>query len=247
MQTYTDIFIDFDDTLYDTRGNAVIALGELYEYYHWEEFFSEPDIFYQAFWKYNVGLWEQYAKGEITKNELLIERFRKPLSVSDRMEQEELTDDFCLAVSDKYLELCATKTGVVEGAYRLMDFLRDKGFRLHLCSNGFREVQYKKLKASRLLPYFDTIILSEDAGANKPSPDFFAYAFRQTNANPAHTLMIGDNYYTDIEGGMAAGIDTLFFNPWDENFVPPRKPTYEVKTLDEIITRVQHANSKMLL
>ena len=47
--------------------------------------------------------------------------------------------------------------------------------------------------------------------------------------------MIGDNYVADIEGAMDAGLDTILYNRWDPNFVPPRKPTYIVKELGEIV------------
>lgn len=235
MQPYTDLFIDFDDTLYDTHGNAVVALNELYELFHLETYFDEPEIFYNAFWKTNVELWSRYAKNEITKEQLIVDRFKIPLSVSEKASVAWLNDDYCLRMSHQYLELCASKPGVVEGAHELMNYLWAKRYRLHLCSNGFHEVQYKKLKVSGLFPFFDTIVLSEDAGANKPSPLFFDYAFLMTKARRETTLMIGDNYYTDMEGAINAGIDCLFLNRWDATFIPPQAMTYQVNTLHEIM------------
>lgn len=230
---YTDIFCDFDDTLYDTRGNAILSLAELYDFFHLADHFDDPNDFYEAYWKTNVELWELYSKGEIERHYLIVERFRRPLSLGRGLEN--ITEEKCLEISDKFLELCSVKPGLVDGAQQLMEHLKAAGYRLHICSNGFHEVQYKKLTACGLMDYFDTIILSEDAGANKPSKQFFDYAFSQTNADPQTTLMIGDNYNTDIIGAMDAGIDTMLFNRWDPSFVPPRQPQYVVNALKEII------------
>ena len=141
--------------------------------------------------------------------------------------------DFCLQVSDKFLEFCSDKPGVVDGAHELMDYLRSRGYRMHMCSNGFHEVQYKKLTACGLRDYFQTVILSEDAGANKPSPQFFDYAFRTSSASRETTLMIGDNLQTDIIGARDAGLDTILFNRW--NVEPSGIPTMTVATLREIM------------
>ena len=105
---------------------------------------------------------------------------------------------------------------------------------MHMCSNGFHEVQYKKLRACGLTDYFDTIVLSEDAGANKPSQAFFDYALRVTNAQKETTLMIGDNLQTDIMGAKQAGLDAAFFNRFPE--YPATEPVdYEVKSLKELM------------
>jgi putative hydrolase of the HAD superfamily len=102
-----------------------------------------------------------------------------------------------------------------------------------MCSNGFHEVQYKKLRACGLTDYFDTVILSEDAGANKPSPAFFSYALRKTGAKKEQTLMIGDNLQTDIVGAMLAGLDAAWFNRYPE--YPADDPVdYVVTSLSEL-------------
>ena len=117
-----------------------------------------------------------------------------------------------------------------------MDYLNGKGYRMHMCSNGFHEVQYKKLAACGLRDYFDTIILSEDAGSNKPSLQYFDYAMQKSGAAKDTTLMIGDNLQTDIQGALRAGIDAMLFNRWElKTFDGPQAPTYVVDTLSEIM------------
>ena len=231
MNKYKDLFIDFDDTLYDTYGNAVIALRETFEAFRLDRFFADPRVFYDTYWTANIDLWTRYSKGEITRPYLIVERFRRPLSKGEGLE---VTEQLCLEMSDRFLDFCSSKPGVVDGAHELMDYLKQKGYRMHMCSNGFHEVQYKKLAACGLKDYFDTIILSEDAGANKPSPQYFDYALKTSGASRETTLMIGDNLQTDILGAMQAGLDAAFFNRFPE--YPAEEPVdYEVKSLSELM------------
>lgn len=229
--SYTDLFIDFDDTLYDTHGNAILALAELYEQCRLDRYFDKLEDFTVPYWEANVELWDQYSKGQITRDYLIVERFRRPLACG----RKDPTREYCLQVSDLFLDLCACKPGVVEGAHEVMEYLRQKGYRLHMCSNGFHEVQYRKLRASKLLEFFDTIILSEDAGANKPSKDYFDYAFAKTNAVRGKTLMIGDNFTTDILGAQNSGVDVMFFNRHPDKFLTPSKVDFEIHALKEIM------------
>ena len=231
MKQYTDLFIDFDDTLYDTHGNSVIALRELFDALHLERWFPDPQVFYDRYWEANIDLWTRYSRGEITRDYLIVERFRRPLSYGDGLEP---TEQYCLDASDLFLDLCSSKPGLVEGARELMDYLKAKGYRLHMCSNGFHEVQYKKLRSCGLDNHFDTIVLSEDAGVNKPSPLFFDYAIQTTGAQKSTTLMIGDNFQTDILGAKRYGLDTAYFNRFPD--YPAAEPvTYEVTQLRQLM------------
>jgi putative hydrolase of the HAD superfamily len=231
LQNISDLFIDFDDTLYDTHGNAVIALHELFDLLHLERYFPNPQVFYDEYWKANIDLWTRYSKGEITRDYLIVERFRKPFSFGEGLSTDEA---YCLEASDRFLDFCSCKPGLVEGAKELMDYFRNRGYRLHMCSNGFHEVQYKKLRACGLYEYFDTIILSEDAGYNKPAPEYFDYAFKKSGAKKESTLMIGDNFQTDILGAKRVGLRVAYFNRYPE--YPATEPIdYEVSSLRQLM------------
>ena len=231
LQNISDLFIDFDDTLYDTHGNAVIALHELFDLLNLERYFHDPQVFYDEYWKANIDLWTRYSKGEITRDYLIVERFRRPFSFGEGLSTDEA---YCLEASDRFLDFCSCKPGLVEGAKELMDYFRNRGYRLHMCSNGFHEVQYKKLRACGLYEYFDTIILSEDAGYNKPAPEYFDYAFKKSGAKKESTLMIGDNFQTDILGAKRVGLRVAYFNRYPE--YPATEPIdYEVTSLRQLM------------
>ncbi len=228
---YTDLFIDLDDTLYDTRGNSQIALREMYEHYHLERYFRKMDDFLEPYWRENVTLWAEYAQGKITRDYLIVERFRRPLSCGEGLDP---TPELCREMSDHFLNLCSGKPGVVEGAHETLAYLKGKGYRVHICSNGFHEVQFRKLRVSGLGQYVDTVVLSEDAGANKPAKAFFDYALAKTGASVGSTLMVGDNFETDIKGAQGAGLDAMFLNRYPEDFAAPAPVEYEVHALVEM-------------
>ena len=104
---------------------------------------------------------------------------------------------------------------------------------MFILSNGFREVQSLKLQNSGLAPYFDRLILSEDANIQKPHKGIFDYALVNTNSRRNESLMIGDSWDADIVGAYQSRIDQIWFNPKD---CPPKGfiPTFTVKKLDEI-------------
>ncbi len=227
MQQYKHLFIDLDDTLWDIHQNSKECLAEIYNDYGYNKYFKTFEHYYNVYMPSNFHLWGLYRNGEISKDELIVERFLVPVrefGIDDA--------DYAKQLSDDFLERTTRKTKLVDGTMELLNYLKPN-YEMHILSNGFTEVQYKKIENSGLKPYFDKIILSDQIGINKPHTEFFIHALEQTNANPAQTLMIGDSWDADIVGAYNSNIDQLWFNPkglQPEGFTP----TYCVKALHEI-------------
>lgn len=227
---YKNLFIDLDDTLWDIHQNGRECLEEIYRDYRYNQFYETFEDFYRVYMPSNNYLWGLYREGKISKDELIVERFLFPLrrfGIDDPYYAKKVSDDF--------LERTTHKTKLIDGTIDLLEYLKPK-YRMHILSNGFSEVQYKKIENSGLRPYFSKVILSEDAGINKPHPDFFTYALKVTNSRRDETLMIGDSWDADIVGAYNSRIDQLWFNSDSKNEKPTDdfKPTFTVHSLEEI-------------
>lgn len=227
MSKYKNLFIDLDDTLWDIHQNGKECLEEIYHDYGYDRFYATFSDYYNVYMPSNHYLWGLYRQGAIKKEELIVERFLVPVrdfGIND--------PEYAKSLSDDFLDRTTRKTRLIDGTMELLEYLKPK-YRMHILSNGFREVQYKKIKNSGLKPYFDKIILSEDAGINKPHANMFTYALVNTNSRRDQTIMIGDSWDADIVGAYNSRIAQIWFNPGDEKPVD-FAPTFTVKTLEEI-------------
>ncbi len=193
-------------------------------------YFENFDQFFDIYAKRNIELWELYGKGEITKEYLSIERFRYPLSKMG-VNDEELAEQ----IGQQYLDNLPTQTALMPHAIELLDYLTEKKYPLTIISNGFVEVQYRKMRSSNIEHYFNHIVLSEAAGALKPDKRIFEYALELNGAKPSEAIMIGDSYAADIVGAINAGIDQVYYPlHYPENDEKP-ECTYMIGTLKEVI------------
>lgn len=224
---YKYVFIDLDDTIWDFHANAKSSLHEIYEQRKFGRYFESFDQYFSIYAKRNLELWDLYGRGEVTKEFLSLERFLYPLLQVDINDPQ-----LAREIGREYLEMLPTRTELVPHAKELLDYLHTK-YPLTVVSNGFIEVQYKKLRSSGLEKYFSHVVLSEEANALKPDKRIFEHALKLNNASATETIMIGDSYDADIVGAQNAGIDQVWFNPNIETEIDSNA-TYNISDLRKL-------------
>ena len=204
---YDVLFIDLDDTLYDFTSNSTDAYREVYAFMEYGRWFRSFEHYYEIYWARNKELWVLYADSKITKEQLNAERYTHPLRVMGVPDADAVGARFW-EESMKRLPLGAR---LMPHAREVLEYLKPR-YRIYILSNGFAELQSRKMQSAGIAHYFDGVVLSEDIGVNKPHRAIFDHALRVAGVTADRALMIGDNYEVDIKGACGAGIDQVFYN-----------------------------------
>jgi len=225
---YKHLFFDLDHTLWDFEANARATLEELFIVLNLEEKgVNDFNRFHKNYLVHNEKLWERYRNGFIKQDELRVKRMR--LSLMDfKIADETLAKE----MSVRFLDLLPTRTILFPHSKEVLHYLIDKGYELHLITNGFEETQHSKLKYSGLSSFFKQVITSEGSNSLKPNKEIFDFALQKTNATKSESIMIGDSIEVDIIGAMNAGLDQVFVN--HNHIAIDIKPTYTVNSLKEL-------------
>lgn len=229
MKRFDDIrtiFVDLDDTIWDFTANSKVALKAVYERYQLDNQCSY-DVFIKEYLLINEQLWSLYHHGKIEKDFLKRERFRASFDRCGIICEYPERFDY------DYLETIVTLKKIVAGAPKLLQHLKKRGS-VNVLSNGFANLQFRKLQSAGLDRYIDLMVLSDDIGVTKPDKRLFDYALEKAKANAETTLMIGDNYDADILGAYNAGWKTIFFNRRGES-IENNVADLVVQSLEEII------------
>ncbi|MGL4955545.1 MAG: YjjG family noncanonical pyrimidine nucleotidase [Bacteroidales bacterium] len=226
---YTHLFFDLDRTLWDLEANSEEVLRDMYKkrtIIH--TFFSSPEEFVVTFKRINDIMWCEYHRGNISKKSLREQRFYLTLrkkKISNRTLAQQLDEE--------YIAQSPTKTALMPYAIETLQYLQQRGYRLHIITNGFNDVQYNKLFNSKLDVFFETVTTSENAACQKPNLGIYQYAGRTLKANVEECLMIGDDFENDIRGAMNMGWSQVYYNP--NGLKTPKNSTYEIKCLSQLI------------
>ncbi len=229
---YKHLFFDLDHTLWDFETNAKNTMNHLYEQFSLKNIgIHDFDLFYAQYSIHNQKLWQRYHNGFIKSEELRWKRIWHAL-LDFKIGDEKLAKE----MSVQFLDMLPNRTALFPYTIEILQYLKNKQYRLHLITNGFEDVQHNKLKYSGLTDFFEAVITSEGSNSLKPNKEIFEFALNKTGASTKESLMIGDNLEADIAGAMNAGIDQVFVNHTNET--TDLKPTYiiyELKELENIL------------
>lgn len=225
---YKNLFFDLDDTIWAFSRNARDTFEEVYLKHALDRYFDSFEHYYTLYQKRNTELWTEYAEGKVTKEELNRQRFLYPLQAVG-VNDEELSRRY----SEDFFAIIPTKSGLMPHAKEVLEYLAPK-YNLYILSNGFRELQSRKMRSAGVDGYFKKVILSEDLGVLKPWPEIFNFALSATQSELCESLMIGDSWEADIVGARGVGMHQTFYNV-TERTAFPFLPTYHIHSLKELM------------
>lgn len=215
MTLYTHLFFDLDGTLWDIETNTRITLEQIVHHVNHEPLSSRCGRFIDRYHINNDRLWELYRNQGIDKDKLRWYRFYltlKDLGIDNMAMAREL--------DRAYIERSPLQTSLIPYSREVLEYLAGEKYHLYIVTNGFNEVQFRKIRESGLEKFFQGMITSEMAGILKPHRRFFEYVLSQTGALREKSLVIGDSVEADIQGALDAGLDAVYFDRGTHGKVP---------------------------
>ena len=216
------LFLDLDDTILDFHKAERLAVSKTIR-----DFGVEPtEEILSRYHVINKAHWERLERGEITREEVLVNRF----AVLFRELGKDVDPTACARAYEGNL---SQGHYFLPGAEEAVKSLHEK-YRLFLASNGTARVQQGRLTSAGLYPYFEKVFISQEIGFNKPSREYFDACFaRIPGFEPGKAIMVGDSLTPDILGGINAGLTTVWVNPEGKPWGSIR-PDYEIKALSQL-------------
>ena len=220
------ILWDVDGTLLDFKKAEYAAIKKCFKIFELGECTDEMIGRYSVI---NRGYWEKLERGEITKPELLVNRF------ADFFETENIKTDCAKEFNEQYQKWLGETVCFCDNSYELMKTLKGR-VKQYAVTNGTKAAQDRKLSKSGLIDIFDGVFISEVVGYEKPGIEFFEYVWKQIGEyDKNEILIVGDSLTSDIKGGNNAGIVCCWYNPKGLKNETNLRIDYEIDDLQKIL------------
>lgn len=217
------VIFDIDNTLYNFDAPHKKGMEAVYAYVY-EQFGWEKEAFASVYRDMKNELFEELGEIGASHNRLLrferiLENRRLPLY------------PHALKLYSLYWDTLIEESEITPGAEETLRKLKEKGIRVGIGSDMTAWMQFHKLEKLGILSYFDFIVTSEEANADKPGAGFYSLCLKKAQCEADECIYVGDNYLKDYRGSMEAGMHPLWF-------VPPHLEENAAKIGDESARRI---------
>lgn len=209
MKHITDVFFDLDHTLWDFDKNSGLTFETIFKKHAVDLPLNE---FLKVYEPINTKYWKLFRENKIQKEDLRFNRLNEAFETLNFSADSSLVE----SLSEAYIKHLPDHNFLFPDAESILNYLSNK-YRLHIITNGFQEVQHKKLQNSKINTFFQTITTSEDAGVKKPDKIIFEFALNSAKVSKQKSIMIGDNLEADVLGAKSFGMEAIFFGK-DDNY-----------------------------
>lgn len=217
------LFLDLDDTILDFHKAEHIALSKTLRFFGLEP----EETVLSRYSQINREHWERLERKELTREQVLVGRFAT------------LFGEYAIAVDPekvarKYEDFLSIGHYFLPGAEEAVKRLSQK-YKLYMASNGTAKVQAGRLASANISHYFQEIFISQEIGANKPDKLYFdRCGAKIPGYDPKKAMMVGDSLTSDIQGGMNAGMQTVWVNPTHKPHPDHITPDFEIEALSQL-------------
>ncbi|MBR6643946.1 MAG: YjjG family noncanonical pyrimidine nucleotidase [Lachnospiraceae bacterium] len=226
LENIKAVFFDADNTLIDHREcekQALLAVFQGIGVTYKEE--------YQTIFRpLDRRLWDSVAQGTcpVSRKEIPEYRF-KVLFEQLGIEYQDYS-----RVNELFKEGLTSSSALMEHAEEIVQYLYEKKYRLYVVTNGKVNLQRPRVMNSNIAKFITDIIVSEEVGADKPSPKMFQVLLKRVNLTSKEVIMVGDSLDKDVQGAHNAGIRAVWFNQDECINDSGIVPEYEIRSLLEL-------------
>lgn len=219
------ILWDIDGTLLNFKEAEKYAIRKCFSNFGLGECSDEMLARYS---KINDKYWKMLERGEITKREVLHNRFEEFFM------NEKIVFDEIDAFNKDYQIRLGDTIFFNDNSYELVKELKNH-VKQYAVTNGTYTAQKRKLERSGLDKLFDDVFISEHIGIDKPNKRFFEYVWEKIGMYDKDEIMIvGDSLTSDMQGGVNAGIRCCWYNPYGVENKSGLELEFEVQNLWQI-------------
>ncbi|AKP67468.1 YjjG family noncanonical pyrimidine nucleotidase [Companilactobacillus ginsenosidimutans] len=221
--TYKNILFDLDNTIFDTKKNANLALHKM----KIADSFPFNEEHMKWWFQVNDLLWGQFEAGDISRKELLDSRFTTYFNKYN-IEADSAKSEV------EFQALFAAEHALMPNAWTMLENVSQK-HHLFVVSNGSKQKQLTQLAGADINQFFDKIFLAEDIGYKKPDVQFFdAVQSDIQGATTSNMLVVGDSLTADIDGANRSNIDSVWYDTELDGNNSQINPTYTIANLNEL-------------